>query len=80
MPKCSKEARKAKINPDGLFLVVVGTDGLVHDVSVSRPVDYGMEEAAAKSVKEWRFKPATSSGNPAAVQIAIQLKFRCELM
>jgi TonB family protein len=79
-PECSKEARKKKVDTTVGLTIVVGTDGLVKDISVSSPVGYyGLDEAATKAVKTWRFKPGTSLGNPAAVQIRLEVEFRCQL-
>jgi TonB family protein len=78
-PKCSKEAREARIDSAVELAVGVGMDGLVHDISVVMPLGYGLEEAAIKAVKEWRFKPGTRLGNQAPVQIHIHVEFRCQL-
>ena len=74
-----EEARKAKIDTTIDLTVVVGTDGLVHDISVVMPGGYGLAEAAAKAVKKWRFTPGASLGSPATVQIPIHINFRCQL-
>jgi len=79
-PECSKEARKKKIDSTVVLEIVVGTDGLVNDISVVQPLGYGLEEAATKAVKTWRFKPGTSLGNPAPVQMRVEVEFRCQLM
>lgn len=80
-PECSKEARKKKINGSTVELtIVVATDGFVRDISVSKPVGYyGLDDAAIKAVKKWRFKPGTSLGKPAPVQILVEVEFRCDL-
>jgi periplasmic protein TonB len=62
------------------LMIVVGADGLVKDIFVSEPVGlYGLDDAATKTVKTWRFKPATNLGEPAPVQIRVQIEFRCQL-
>jgi TonB family protein len=76
-PECSKEAEKAKIEGVVVLTVVVGTDGLAHDISVVRTVGYGLDEEAIKAVKKWRFKSGKGSGKPAPVQIMVEAKFRC---
>jgi TonB family protein len=76
-PQCSKDAEKAKISGTIVLNVVVGTDGLAHDISVVRSVGYGMDEEAIKALKKWKFKPAKGSGRPAPVQISVEVKFRC---
>jgi hypothetical protein len=47
-PKCSKEASKARIDNTVELAVGIGTDGLVHDISVVTPLGYGLTEAAIK--------------------------------
>lgn len=59
-----------------MLKVVVGTDGLPHDISVLNPLGHGLDEEAVKAVKQWRFKPGASSGKPATVQIAVIVQFR----
>jgi TonB family protein len=53
---------EATINGTVVLAVVVGADGLLHDISVVAPVGYGLDEEAVKAVKKWRFKPGKSSG------------------
>ncbi|SRR5712692_5241139 len=76
-PECSKEAGRAKIHSTVVITVVAGTDGLAHDISVVRPLGYGLDEEAIKAVKKWRFKPGKGSGKPASVQIRVEAAFRC---
>ncbi|MGA9643742.1 MAG: energy transducer TonB [Terriglobales bacterium] len=76
-PECSHEAEKAKINGTVVLTVVVGTDGLTHDISVVRSVGYGLDEQAIEAVKKWKFKPGRALGEPAPVQIRIEVAFRC---
>jgi TonB family protein len=76
-PDCSQAARKAKIKGTVALAVVVGTDGVAHDISVVTPVGYGLDEEAVKAVKRWRFNPGKGSGKPAPVQIRIEAAFLC---
>ena len=77
-PECSREAQRAKIEGTVVLHVVVGTDGLAHDISVARSVGYGLDEEAIKALKKWKFKPATEkgSGKPARVEINVEVTFR----
>jgi TonB family protein len=77
-PECSREAQRAKIEGTVVLHVVVGTDGLAHDISVARSVGYGLDEEAIKALKKWKFKPAAEkgSGKPAPVQIIVEVTFR----
>jgi TonB family protein len=76
-PGCSKEASKAKINGTVVLTVVVGTDGLAHDIAVVRSLGYGLDEEAIKAVEKWKFKPAQGSGKPTPVQIRVESAFHC---
>jgi TonB family protein len=79
-PECSKEAHKKRIDGTVVLEIVVGTDGLVNGISVVQPLGFGLEEAATKAVKTWRFKPGKSLGNPAPVQMRVEAEFRCQLL
>lgn len=74
----TKEAREARI--EGIVRVgaVVLKDGSVGDVNVTKSLDqqYGLDEQAVKSVKQWRFKPGTKDGEPVDVVVSIEVSFK----
>jgi TonB family protein len=76
-PECSTEADKARINGTVVLAVVVGTDGLTHDVSVVKSLGHGLDEQAIEAVKKWKLKPGEASGKPAPVQVHVELEFHC---
>jgi TonB family protein len=55
--------------------VVVGPDGKVHDVKVSRSLGLGLDEKAMEAVKVWKFDPARKNGQPVAVEMTIEVNF-----
>jgi TonB family protein len=55
--------------------IQIGRDGTVHAVEVSRSLGTGMDEAAVKCVKQWRFKPGESASGPVAVAGTIFVHF-----
>lgn len=60
-----------------VFSVVIGTDGLVHDIRMIKSSNSDKADAnALQAVKQWRFKPAMRDGVPVAVQINIQVDAR----
>jgi TonB family protein len=75
-PKYSKEAKRAKVQGTVVLAVVVGTDGIAHDISVVRSLGYGLDEEAIRALKTWRFKPAKSLGKPTPVLIHVEVAFR----
>jgi len=56
--------------------VVVGPDGRVHDIRVSRTLGLGLDEKAMEAVRNWKFEPARKDGQPVAVQINVEVNFR----
>jgi TonB family protein len=56
---------------------VVGTDGKVTDVRVTRSLDakYGLDDEAVNTLKEWRFLPGTKHGVAVPVLVEIEMSF-----
>jgi TonB family protein len=74
-PGFSDEARKAKAQGRVVLLVVVGPDGLTHDLRVQSSLGMGLDEKALEAVRTWRFLPAMLNGRPVAAQIAVEVDF-----
>src|SRR5277367_1835051 len=74
-PSYSKEARKKNEEHTSVLWLIVGADGLPHDIRVARPVGYGLDEKAIEAVKKWRFNHATMDGHPVSVQINVEVTF-----
>jgi TonB family protein len=55
--------------------LIVGTDGLVHNVEVVRPLGFGLDESAVAGVKTWRFQPAARDKQPVAVEMNVEVSF-----
>jgi protein TonB len=75
-PDYSDAARKAKYQGSVLLGLVVGADGLPHNVRVQRSLGMGLDEKAIAAVSTWRFQPATLDGKPVAVEVNVQVSFR----
>ncbi len=75
-PEYSEEARKAKYQGTVVLWVVVGPDGRVRDIRVSRSLGMGLDEKAMEAVRQWRFDPARKDGQPVPVQVSIEVNFR----
>lgn len=55
--------------------LVVGIDGVPHDVKVVSSTDKDFDANAIAAVQRWRFKPATKGGQPLEVPIEVQIAF-----
>jgi protein TonB len=75
-PDYSEAARKAKYQGSVVLWLVVGVDGLPHNIRVQRSLGMGLDEKALAAVSTWRFQPAMLSGQPVAVEINVQVSFR----
>jgi TonB family protein len=75
-PAYTPEASAAKIEGTVLLSVVVGTDGMAHDINVVKSLGNGLDEQAAIAVQKWHFAPGTKDGAPVQVKAQIEVNFR----
>jgi protein TonB len=75
-PEFSEEARKAKFMGVVTVNLVVGADGLPHNVHILRGVGMGLDEKAVDAVKQYRFHPAMENGKPVAVLLNVEVNFQ----
>lgn len=75
-PAYTEEARKAKIDGSVLLSLVIGADGLAHDISILKSLDSGLDRSAAEALQLWHFAPGTLKGEPVAVRATIEVNFK----
>ena len=75
-PVYTDEAKAAKISGAVLLSVVIGTDGLAHDINVVNGIDSGLDLSAVAAVQQWHFEPGMKDGEPVAVRAQIEVNFR----
>jgi TonB family protein len=78
-PVYTEEARKARIMGIVIVEATIGRDGLVKNVSVLKPLPFGLDQAAVDAVKQWTFKPATFNGQPVDVRFNLTVNFRLQI-
>jgi periplasmic protein TonB len=74
-PEYIEKAHKERQQGTVLINMVVGSDGLPREVKVYRSLSADLDESAVNAVKQWKFAPGTKNGEPAAVQIVVELSF-----
>jgi TonB family protein len=74
-PPYSEDAKRAEIEGTVILWAVIGTDGRAHDIRVTRVVGHGLDGEAIETLKQWKFKPATSKGTPVPAAISVQMFF-----
>lgn len=75
-PQYTKEAQAAKIEGDVSLTLTIGADGVPSDIKVVRGLGMGLDEKAVECLQQWRFKPATSHGEPVSAKATVVINFR----
>jgi TonB family protein len=76
-PGYTPAAMRAKIQGHVELEALVGVDGLVTDVRVTKSLDkeFGLDEAAVTAARAWRFEPALLDGKPVPKTVTLVLSF-----
>jgi len=75
-PDFSGEARKLKYQGVITLMIVVDKSGHVRNIRIVRPLGMGLDQKAAETVAKWQFTPGSRGGEPADVEMAVQVDFR----
>jgi TonB family protein len=77
-PSYSDLARRNRLQGVAIFEVLVSADGLPAQICPVRFLGNGLDEEAFKAIKTWRFKPAVSKDDGAALAtiVPIEVSFR----
>ncbi len=75
-PDYSEEARLGALQGTVVMSVVIGVDGMAHDIIVTRPLGLGLDDKAVEALSQWRFAPGTKGGEPVPVFATIEVNFR----
>jgi TonB family protein len=74
-PEFSERARREKRQGVVILSLVVNDEGIPSDITIIRPLGFGLDENAIRCVKNWRFKPAEKAGHPVAMKITVEVDF-----
>ncbi|MFY9608613.1 MAG: energy transducer TonB [Blastocatellia bacterium] len=74
-PNYTEEARKNKIQGTVRARVLVGSDGLVKQVTIVRGLPEGLNEEAIRAAFQIRFRPATRSGRTVPYWTTLEVDF-----
>ncbi|HEV2133599.1 MAG TPA: energy transducer TonB [Terracidiphilus sp.] len=59
-----------------LYRTVVSADGTPQQVSIARPIGFGLDENAISAIKSARFEPGMKDGKPVPVLLDLVVEFR----
>jgi len=75
-PDYTARARVAGIEGLVGLQLTVTEQGKAEDVKVIKTLDPELDANAVRTVRTWKFRPATKNGQPTAVQIKVTVSFR----
>jgi TonB family protein len=75
-PPSNEFAQKNGVAGMAMYHVVVGTDGKAREIAVGRPIGFGLDENAVKSIQQAKFEPAVKGGQPVPVVLDLLVQFR----
>lgn len=59
-----------------LYRAVVSADGTPQEISIARPIGFGLDENAISAIKTARFEPGIKDGKPVPVLLDLVVEFR----
>lgn len=74
-PNYTEEARANKVQGVVRARILVGSDGTVQQVRITRGLPYGLNEEAIRAAMQMRFRPAMKDGLAVAYWMALDVEF-----
>jgi TonB family protein len=74
-PPCPTPVKKDRCEGSVVLYMVVSAKGRVTKVGIVRALGTGFDENAVKTVRTWRFRPATLDGRPVPVSGDLEVHF-----
>jgi protein TonB len=74
-PEYTAEARVARVTGTVELVATVREDGSAKFERITKSLGFGLDEASAAAVEQWKFIPAKKDGKPVAVLTTLQFHF-----
>jgi TonB family protein len=74
-PEYTEEAKQARIQGTVILSATIQVDGNVKVERVVQSLGYGLDEASAAALEQWKFIPGKKDGQSVAVTVNIQFHF-----
>jgi TonB family protein len=75
-PAYPADAMRDNVEGTVTLYAVIHTDGTVSSIKVLNSVDPRLDEAAARALARWQFRPGTKNGDPVDLEAVVQIPFR----
>lgn len=77
-PRYTETARKVRLQGAVILEAIIDREGRVSDLRMIKGLGLGLTDEAVKTVKQWKFEPATLNGQPVAVYYTLTIYFRLQ--
>jgi TonB family protein len=75
-PVYTPEAKAQRVSGVVIIQASIDDTGAVRETKILKPMPFGLSQAAADAVKQWKFKPAMLDGKPVPVKFTVTINFR----
>jgi len=75
-PAYPADAMRDNVEGTVTLYAVIHTDGSVSGIKVLNSVDPRLDEAAARALARWQFRPGTKNGDPVELEAVVMIPFR----
>jgi TonB family protein len=75
-PKYPPTMVAERVEGEVILYAVIGEDGSVGEIQVVRGVEDLLDENSKSALAQWKFRPATKSGEPVEVEVIAHIPFR----
>ena len=77
-PQYTEVARRARIQGTVIVEAVIDSNGLVTQLKMLKSLPLGLGDEALKTIRTWKFKPATLRGKPVDVYYTVTVTFQLQ--
>jgi TonB family protein len=75
-PKYPQDLIQERVEGEVILYAVIRTDGSIDSIQLVRGLDKQLDANAIAAFGQWKFSPATKSGQPVAIEAIIHIPFR----
>lgn len=74
-PQYSQPAREAGEQGTCILSLIVEPSGSVKNIRIAKPLGYGLDEEAVRTVATWKFEPGRRNGEPVPIYASVEIVF-----
>lgn len=74
-PQYSQPAREAGEQGTCILSLIVEPSGSVKNIRIAKPLGYGLDEEAVRTVAIWKFEPGRRNGEPVPIYATVEIVF-----